>query len=150
MGSFIKATGAAFNLSQLFINFPYKKLKITCNECQKIINDRHRDKLVRKIFREHFKMVINDCIDNNVTFQLPTGSRRCEIHMQTFKDEKFKRLRKVGKWKTVDFLKSWFTGHMLGFFMYSPTRPPRIKNIYVDSKLTEKINQYTNEGKTYC
>lgn len=150
MDKCIKATGCAFNTSQLFINFPYKKLEITCNECEKINGNRHRDALVNQIFREHYKMVINDVIDNNVTFQLPVNGRRCEIHMQTFKDEQFKNFRRKGKWKSVDFLKSWFTGHMLGLFMHSPKRPPRVKNIYVNSELTEKINQYTNEGKTYC
>lgn len=150
MDKCIKATGCAFNTSQLFINFPYKDLEISCDDCEKIIGDRHRDKLVAKIFREHYKMVINDVIENNVTFQLPTGSRRSEIHMQTFKGDDFKNYRRKGKWKAVDFLKSWFTGHMLGLFMYSPKRPPRVKNIYVDSKLTKKIDQYTNEGKTYC
>ena len=150
MSNCIKATGAAFNLSQLFINFPYKDLQITCDQCEKITGDKHRDKLVNKVFREHLKMVINDVIDNNATFQLPTGSRKCDIHMQVITGDAFKRLKRAGRWKKVDFLKSWFTGHQLGLFMYSPKRPPRIKNIYLNKALSDKIDKYTNEGKTYC
>lgn len=146
----IKATGAAFNTSELFINFPFKRLKITCKECKKIVNNEHRDVLATKIFREHYKTVINDVIDNNVTFKLPTGSRQCDIHMQTIKGNDFKNLRRGGKWKNVDFLKSLFTGNQLGLFMYSPKRPPRIKNIYVNKELQDKIDENTNNGKTYC
>jgi hypothetical protein len=95
-------------------------------------------------------MVINDVIDNNVTFELPTGTRKCDIHMQTIRDEDFKKLRRAGRWRNVDFLKSLFTGNILGLFMYSPKRTPRVKNIYVGRELRDKIDNYTNEGKTYC
>lgn len=136
--NFIKATGAAFNLAQLFINFPFKKLKKTKKD------------LVQKIFKEHFKLVINDIIDNNVTFELPTGSRKCNIHMLTIKGKQFKDLRKNGKFQNIDFLKSLFTGNQLALFMYSPKRPPRIKYIYINKELRDKIDKYTNEGKKYC
>lgn len=148
--NFLKATGAALNLSEIFINFPLKKLKLSCNKCKELINTRHRDKLAQQIFKENLKMVLNDVIDNNVTFQLPTGSRKCEIHMQTIKGEDFKHLRRKGKWRNVDFLKSLFTGNQLGLYMYSPKRPPRVKNIYVNKELRDKIDNYTNNGKTYC
>lgn len=148
--NFIKAIGCALNVSHLFINFPFKKLKINCKKCQEITGNPHRDLLAQKIWRENFKLIINDVIDNNVTFQLPTGSRKCDIHMQTFSGDQFKNLRRSGKWRNVDFLKSLFTGNQLGLFMYSPKRPPRIKNIYVDKKLQKKIDDYTNNGKTYC
>lgn len=148
--NFIKATGCAFNISDLFINFPFKKLKITCKKCKEINNDEHRNMLVQKIFKENFKLIINDIIDNNVTFELPTGSRKCDIHMQTIYGEEFKRLRRAGKWKNVDFLKSLFTGNQLGLFMYSPKRPPRVKNIYLNKELRDKIDENTNNEKTYC
>lgn len=148
--SFIKATGAALNLSEMFINFPTDKLKMTCNECEELTGDRHRNKLVQRIFKDSVKLILNDIIDNNVTFRLPTGSRKCEIHMQTIQNEQFKQLRKAGKWKNIDFLKSLFSANQLGLFMYSPTRPPRIKNIYVNKELKDKIDSNTNNGKTYC
>lgn len=148
--NFVKAIGCALNTSHLFINFPFKKLKINCKKCKELTGDAHRNKLAEKIFKENFKLIINDIIDNNVTFQLPTGSRKCDIHMQTYSGDDFKHLRRSGKWKHVDFLKSLFTGNQLALFMYSPKRPPRIKNIYVNKELQKKIDEYTNNGKTYC
>lgn len=148
--SFIKATGAALNLQDIFINFPNEELQLSCKDCEAITGDRHREKLAQKIFKESVKLVINDIIDNNVTFRLPTGSRKCEIHMKTVSGDEFKRLRRAGKWRNIDFLKSLFSGNQLSFVMYSPTRPPRIKNIYVNKSLKDKIDNNTNKGKTYC
>lgn len=144
------STGCAFSIDDIFENFPYKKLKITCNDCEKIINDRHRDKLVKRIFKAALEAVLNDVIDNNATFQLPlNGNVKSDIHMQKFTGELFKKLRKNGKWEDVDFLKSMFTGYQLGLFMYG-NRTPRVKNIYVNSKLKNKITDNTNKGMQYC
>ena len=62
------STGCAFNMDEMFMNFPYKKLKLSCDDCLNINGNLHRDKLVKKVFRECVKMVLNDVIDNNVTF----------------------------------------------------------------------------------
>lgn len=145
----IQATGAAFNMDEMFMNFPYDKLNITCKECQAITGDLHRDKLVKKVFRECVKMVLEDVIDNNVTFQLPTGKRRSDIHMKKVRGEAFKNLRRAGKWSDVGLTASNFTGYELGLYMYGQ-RDPRIKTIYVNKRLKDKITKYTNEGKQYC
>lgn len=145
------AVGCAFSQSDLFENFPYNKLKITCNECEKINGNRHRDLLVKQIFRESIKLILDDIIENNATFELPVvGSKKCDIHMQKFKNEAFKRLKRAGKWKDIDFLKSMFTGYQLGLFMYDNNRTPRVKNIYVNKYYKDKITKNVNEGKQYC
>jgi hypothetical protein len=36
------ATGCAFSLDDMFMNFPYKKLKTDCALCKKVINNNHR------------------------------------------------------------------------------------------------------------
>ena len=146
----LKATGAAMNLPEIFVNFPNKKLDMSCKDCVAITGDKHRDRLAQRIFKENFKLVINDVIDNNVTFQMFTGTRSFDIHMDTVKGTMFKRLRKLGKWKNIDILKSLFTANQLGFFMYSPKRTPRVKHIYVNRALRDKIDENTNAGKTYC
>ena len=146
---FIKATGCAFSLKDLFTNFNTKRLKITCNECKKINHNEHRDILAKQIFKESVKIILNDIIENNITFELPTKGRKCDIHMQRIRGEQFKALRKAGKWRDVDYLKSIFTGHQLGFFMYG-RRTPRIKNIYVNKELKDKITNNTNNGMQYC
>ena len=62
--------GYAFNLEEIMELFPLEKLKLTCDECEKIIGDRHRRKLVNRIFKDSVKVILNDIIDNNSTFKL--------------------------------------------------------------------------------
>lgn len=143
------ALGCAFSYDELFDNFPYKKLKITCKQCEKINGNPHRDRLVKQIFRYSVKLVLNDVIDNNITFDLPLkGNKKCSIHMQRIRGKQFQALRKAGKWKDVNYLKSMFTGYQLGFFMYG-NRTPRVKNIYVNNELKSRITDNTNMGMQY-
>lgn len=142
------ALGCAFKLSDVFMNFPFKKLEITCKQCQLINNDNHRDILVKQIFRECVRIVIEDVIENNITFWLPTGSRKSCIKMQRFKGKAFKAFRKGGKWKDVDILESMFSGYQLSFFMYG-NRTPRSKFIYVNKKYKDRITEKTNARFSY-
>lgn len=142
------ATGCAFSIDEMFMNFPYKKLGITCKECQKINGNLHRDILVKQVFRECFKLVINDIIDNNVTFHLPVAPKKCDMHMKRVRGESFKNLRQHGKWRDVDILESNFTGHEIGFYMYGKVAP-RIKTVYVNKPFKDRITVNTNRGMQY-
>lgn len=149
--NFLKASGCALTVPQLFLAFPYKKLKTTCKLCEKVINDRHRDKLVSRIFRDHYKEVIEDIIDNNVTFELPLmGHAKCELHMQAVRGEEFKRLRQHRKWLNIDYYASNFTGYRLALFIHSTKRPTKIKYVYVNKRLKDKLDENVNNQKTYC
>lgn len=143
------ATGAAFNLREMFMNFNTKKMKMSCEECKQLTGDAHRDKLAQKIFKECYKLVLNDIIDNNITFHLPTGSHKSYIHMKRTQGEDFKKARRNGKWGDVDFIASFFSGYQLALTM-GGRRTPRTKLIYVDKNLKNKITQNTNAGKSYC
>lgn len=141
--------GCAFNTNELFDNFPYKKLQFTCAECKAITGDAHRDILVKRIFKESVKLVINDIINNNVTFWLPVnGIRKCNIHMRRVQGDEFKNLKKAGKWKDIDILKSSFSGYELTLFMLGK-RTPRIKQIYVSKEFKDRITKNTNNGMQY-
>jgi len=61
------------------------------------------------------KLVIEDVIENNATFHLPTRKRSAEIKMKSTSDEKFAFARRKGKWADVDFLTSNFTGYQMIF-----------------------------------
>lgn len=149
MGNFVKATGAAFNLAQLFYNFDYKKLKITSTECNRYFNNAHRDILVTRVFKSCVQLVIRDIIQNNITFILPLrGNKKCNIHMQRIRGSSFKNLRRNGKWRDVDIINSNFTGYQLGVYLLG-NRTPRIKNIYVSKYLSDEITKKTNEGFQY-
>lgn len=141
--------GCAFNTDQILMNFPYSKLKITCKECEVVIGNNHRNLLVKKIFTECLLTIITDIIDNNITFWLPlTGSKKCSIHIQKVQGDEFKNLRKGGKWKDVDILKSLFTGYEIRFFMYG-NRTPRVKTVYLNKELRDKITRNTNNCMSY-
>ena len=88
------ATGCAFNMDEMFMNFPYNKLEMSCEDCKRINKDPHRDVLVKKIFRECVKEVLNDIVDNNVTFVLPTQGRFAEMHVKRTYGEDFKKARR--------------------------------------------------------
>lgn len=141
--------GCAFNTDQILMNFPYHKLSISCKECKEAIGDNHRNILVKKVFLECLNIILNDIIDNNVTFWLPlTGPRKCSIHMQRVQGTEFQNLRKSGKWSDVDILKSLFSGYEIRFFMFGQ-RTPRVKILYVNKELKDKITQNTNNGMSY-
>ena len=144
------ATGCAFNTDHLFMNFPYKKLKITCNQCEQINGDRHRDVLVKQIFRDSVNIVLNDIIDNNVTFQFSlNGSVKSDMHMKRVTGKDFQNLRRAGKWSDVDFLKSMFSAYQVVLTMQG-NRTPRTKKVYVGKEMRDRITKNTNDGKQYC
>lgn len=143
------AVGHAFNTNDLFFKFKKDKLNITSELCQNLVGDAHKDALIRKIFKESVKVILEDIIDNNVTFQLPLG--KSDIHVLRTEGEDFSKARKKGKWRDVDFLASYFSGYQLVLNMYSKNGGiTRTKLIYLDKNLKNKLTQNTNNGKQYC
>ena len=89
------AVGCAFNQDEMFMNFKKQKLKTVKEK-----------KLIKKIARDSIKLVLKDIIENNVTFQLPTGSRKSDIHLSRISGDDFTHARQMGKFQDVDFLSS--------------------------------------------
>lgn len=143
------ATGCAFNFKDMFINFDKSKLHFNSKDCERLINDAHKDKLIEKIALEGLQQILNDVIDNNATFYLPTGGRESTIHIRQISGDEFKKSRKHGKFKDVDYLESNFTGNQMELTMNNGKRVIR-KPIYLNKELKNKITQNTNEGKQYC
>lgn len=141
------ATGCAFNTSEMLMNFPYKKLQITCKDCQRINGNNHRNFLVQKVFRKALEMIFEDIIDNNVRFELPI--KGSYIHIKPCKGADFSAARRNGKYKDIDFLKSYFTGYDMKLEMPN-TKIARSKNIYLSGRLRQKLIDNINSGKNYC
>ena len=59
--------------------------------------------------------------------------------MEAFQGKDFEKLRKIGKFKDVDFLESLFTGYQIFLYTYGKR-----------DNLKDKITEHTNNGKTYC
>lgn len=133
------AVGCAFNQDEMMMNLKKQKLKSVKNK-----------DLIKKIARDSIKLVLNDIIDNNVTFQLPTGSRKSDIHMRRIEGKEFVKARQNGKFQDIDFLISNFGGYQMVLNMYDREgRPTRIKPIYLNKEYKNKITNYTNAGKQY-
>lgn len=145
------AIGWACNLNDLFVRFPYEKCK---SLIEKFKTKALRRKVIKQVFREGIQQVLEDVIENNVTFKIQgVGYQGGEIHMEAITGSEFERVRKNGKFKDIDFLESLFTGYQMYLYIHGKsdnflhrTKYP----IYVNKHLRNKLIKYTNEGKVYC
>lgn len=145
------ALGWACNLNDIFVRFPYEKCKSLMD---KIKTKQLRRQKIKQVFREGTQQILNDIIENNVTFKIQgVGHQGGEIHMEAITGSEFEKVRKNGKFKGVDFLESLFTGYQMYLYIHgkSDNFLHRKKYpIYVNKHLREKLIKYTNEGRTYC
>lgn len=139
--------GASFNMQHLLMNFPYKKSKITCKQSEEITGDLHKSTLLSFVFRECLRMVVNDIIENNITFWLPTGARPSSLYMKRYTGEVFQKLRRAGKWSDVNILNSDFSGYQLTFCLHH--KRVREVPVYVTKAEKDRITIHTNNGKAY-
>ena len=144
------AMGHTFSAQEIFHNFPIEKLKIDYDTVRKIYSDGDKRSLSASIFTKGMQLIIEDIIENNTYFLLPTaGSNEAYLYMNKTSGNNFKNAVKHGKWKDVDFLTSNFTGYQLSLKTKSNKRPEKEKTIYLDYKHKDRITELTNEGKRY-
>lgn len=144
------AMGHTFSAHDIFHNFPINKLKIDYDTVKKIYSDGDKRSLSASIFTKGMQLIIEDIIENNVHFLLPTlGSNESYLYMKKTSGKDFKNAFKKGKWNDVDFLTSNFTGYQLALSVKSPKRPEKEKLIYLGYKHKDRITELTNEGKRY-
>jgi hypothetical protein len=144
------AMGHTFSTKEIFHNFPIEKLKMDYDTVKSIYSDGDKRALSASIFTKGMQLIVEDIIENNVHFLLPTlGSSEAYLYMKKTSGNSFKRAVKNGKWRDVDFLTSNFTGYQLALSVKSPKRPEKEKSIYLDYKHKDRITELTNEGKRY-
>lgn len=145
------AIGWACNLNDIFVRFPYEKCKSLIKNFK---TKQLRRQKIKQVFREGVQQILNDVIENNVTFKIQgVGYQGGEIHMEAITGSQFEKLRENGKFKEVDFLESLFTGYQMYLYIHgkSDNFLHRKKYpIYVNRYLRNKLVKYTNEGKVYC
>lgn len=142
------ALGCAFSLNEIFANFNCKKLKFSCKESVDYFQDAHRDRVSARIFRDCLQMVFEDMVENSITFKLPTGSRPSCMYIRKVEGQLFKEARQNGRFADIDFIASNFAAFEPVLQMGN-TMTCRIKHIYFDKALKEKLIKYTNEGRQY-
>ena len=144
------AMGHTFSAQEIFHNFPINKLKMTYDDVKKIYSDGDKRSLSASIFTKGMQLIIEDIIENNTYFLLPTlGSNESYLYMKKTSGADFKNAFKKGKWNDIDFLTSNFTGYQLALSVKSPKRPEKEKPIYLGYKYKDRITELTNEGKRY-
>ena len=144
------AMGHTFSAKDLFHNFPIEKLKMDYDIVKSIYSDGDKRSLSASIFTKGMQLIIEDIIENNVHFLLPTlGSSEAYLYMNKTSGNDFKKAFKRGKWRDVDFLTSNFTGYQLSLKVKSSKRPEKDKSIYLGYKHKDRITELTNEGKRY-
>ena len=145
------ALGWACNLNDLFVRFPYEKCKSLMS---KFKNKNLRRQKVKQVFREGVNCVLDDIIENNVTFKIQgIGYQGGELHMEAVTGSQFEDVYAKGKFKGVDFLESLFTGYQLYLYIHGKGDNflhRRKFPVYFDKYFRDKLIKYTNEGKTYC
>ena len=144
------AMGHTFSTKDLFYNFPIDKLKMDYNTVRSIYSDGDKRSLSASIFAKGMQLIVEDIIENNVHFLLPTlGSSESYLYMKKTSGNDFKKAVRNGKWRDIDFLTPNFTGYQLAMSVKSPKRPEKEKSIYLGYKHKDRITELTNEGKRY-
>lgn len=144
------AMGHTFSSQDIFHNFPIDKLKIDYDTVKKIYSDGDKRSLSASIFNKGMQLIVEDIIENNVHFLLPTlGNNEAYLYMKKTSGNDFKNAVKHGKWNNIDFLTSNFTGYQLALSVKSKKRPEKEKPIYLGYKHKDRITELTNEGKRY-
>ena len=144
------AMGHTFSSREIFHNFPIDKLKMDYDTVKKIYSDGDKRSLAASIFNKGVQLIVEDIIENNVHFLLPTlGSNESYLYMKKTSGQDFKNAVRKGKWRDVDFLTSNFTGYQLALSVKSKKRPEKEKPIYLGYKHKDRITELTNEGKRY-
>lgn len=144
------ALGWACNLNDIFVRFPYEK----CKNLIKLYKEKYKKRQkVKQVFRTGVEIIINDIIENNSSFQLPSLTyQKGEIHFEPITGSEFKRLREKGKFSGIDFLETIFTGYQLYLYVYGKKNKFLAKKtpIYLSGHYKHKLEELANNGKTYC
>lgn len=103
---------------------------------------------VAKIFRSSVKLILDDIIDNNATFELPTQSKTSKLKMRRVDGEDFIKARQNGAFQDIDFLASDFSAYQL-IFEYQNGGVIRDKRVHLSPQDTKRITEHINNGKSY-
>lgn len=100
-------------------------------------------RMLGNIFTKFMQLVIEDIIENQVTFKLPY--KGAWIEMVPISDEDFAKARQNGAFEDVDFLMSNFTGYQI-YLRINNRYGHWLKHIYVTKRYKDRITELTNKG----
>ncbi len=108
-------------------------------------NKNYCREVMGRILRYFFYLLIQDIIENNVTFKFP---EKCYswIEMTPVSGKDFVNARQNGAFKDVDFLMSNFTGYVI-YLRRTTKYSTRRTRLYVSHRYKDRITELTNQGK---
>lgn len=141
--------GCAFSLYDLFVRLNVSKFKTPRKELLKLDRVADKKRIAARVFVVMFQKVLSDLIEENIIFHLPVIKPKIGyFHVNRIRGESFAKLKKEGRYKDVDFLKTNFSTYRLNFTFYK-SQTPRSYTIYVNKKLTNRIIEKANQGFQY-
>lgn len=143
------ALGHAINGKQLFLPFDNKRIKTARKHVKELVKSEHKEYLANMIFADALQMIVDDMIDNSITFDFKLAKGKvAELYIKEFSDEEFLKRRKRGLWKEIDYLATNFSGYQ-PMFKYQKAGYTVEKPIHLDTKRKLKIAENANNGKSY-
>lgn len=138
----------AFSAVDLFATFDFRQIKTGRKNWSGECYANCKKDLCGKIASHFFLLVIQDIIENNVTFKFPLRSRKAYLQMKVYEGDEFNRLYQRGRFSNIDFLASNWKGYFVEFF-FQTKRRYRSRPVYLSYQWRDKIVQYTNQGKIW-
>lgn len=143
------ALGHAINGPQLFLPFNNRRIKTKRKYVKELVKSEHKEFLANMIFADALQMIMDDIIDNSITFDFKLAEGKvAEIYIKEFSGEDFLKARKRGLWKEIDYLATNFSGYQ-PMFKYQKAGYTLEKTIHLDTKRKLKIAENVNNGKSY-
>ena len=124
-------TGHSFSSRQLFDNFYSEQLNKDLN------NNKHNRDVANQVFLKFFTIMLDDIIDNNKVFKLPT-KKEAYIEPEKIVGEDFKIARQQGFFKDIDIIKSNFQGIIMQL-RFRRKYKWTYKRIIVDNKRKQRL-----------
>lgn len=135
-------------IRELYTNFDFSKIGMPLEKLRTFKKGTNKEKICSNIFKDFFKLMFDDVINNDDIFKLPLPYSEGYIQTELLRGEDFKKARQNGVFQDIDFLKSNFTGVQV-IFRYKQKGFFKRKKIYVSDKIKKILreNLYNNVYK---
>lgn len=143
------ALGHAINGPQLFLPFNNRRIKTKRKYVKELVKSEHKEYLANMIFADALKLIMEDIIENSVTFDFRLAKNKvAEFYIKEYSGEDFIKRRQRGLWKEIDYLNTNFSGYQ-PTFKYQKAGYTIEKPIHLDTKHKLRIAELANNGKSY-
>ncbi len=105
--------------------------------------------LAQKIFLRFLYLLLEDLTDGKHIFYF-SSAKTAAIRVRKISGEEFKKMRRKGYFKDVDFLVSNFSAYILVMDYFTKGNRKMSKSVIISKQFKDKMIQKTNQGYIYC